>query len=337
VSRKPYVIAIAFVAATALVGALIVGTLQAGPGGDRSFVATLTDASGLEKGEDVRVAGVSVGKVQDVEVAPDNTVRVTFGVSDSVSLTSGSQVAVRYKNLIGDHFLSLSQGPGGAQPLAEGAVIPVANTRPALDLDELYNGFAPLFEGLNPDEINQVSTSLVEVLQGQGGSIQDLLRSVGSFTGTLADRDRAIGDVVTNLNTVLGTLDTNSQQVGDLVGKLQTLVSGLAADRQRLGTSLEGIESLTGSLTDLLHDGRPDIAGTVRQVDRLASVVNADGQQVEQDLANFPGYYQVLGRIGSYQSGFQFYLCGVQLRLKSPTGEVVETPMISSEVARCQF
>ncbi|MDT7711277.1 MAG: phospholipid/cholesterol/gamma-HCH transport system substrate-binding protein [Pseudonocardiales bacterium] len=335
--RRSLIGSVVFVVVTALVGGVIVAALYGTPSGQNTYVAEFTDVSQLKPGQDVRAAGVAVGRVASVSLNPDHTARVVFSTATNVPMTAGTQVAVKYKNLIGDRYLSLTEGPGAAEPLAPGAIIPLANTHPALDLDELTNGFAPLLQGLAPDQFNQLSSSLIAVLQGEGGSIQDLLGSIGSLTGTLADRDEAIGQLIDNLNTVLGTLRSNGQQLQSLVDNLQTLVSGLAADRTRIGRSIQGIDDLTGSISDLLQDARPDIAGTVYQVNRLSTVLNADRPTLENDLSNLPGYYQVLGRVGAYSSAFQFYVCGVQLRLKSPTGQVVTTPMISSEVKRCQF
>jgi phospholipid/cholesterol/gamma-HCH transport system substrate-binding protein len=334
---RPILTSVAFVLVTAAIGALLVGMLRGEVQGDTNYSADFTDISGLEVGDDVRASGVSVGKVDDVEVRADHTVRVSFAVADGVPMTTGTQVSVKYVNLIGDRYLSLAPGPASSGALSADAVLPVANTHPALDLDALYNGFAPLFEGLQPEEINRLSSSMIAILQGEGGAVQRLLADTGSLTGSLADRDHVIGRLIDNIDTVLGTLDTNDQKVGELVGNLQTLVSGLAADRERIGGSLRGITDLTTSLSDLLRDGRPDIAGTVHQVDRLSSVINADAPMVESDLSKLPGYYSLLGRVGAYSSAFQFYICGVQLRLKSPTGDVVSTPMISSEVERCQY
>lgn len=329
--------AVAFVLATALLGMAVVTLFQEGTPADRTYRAVFTEVSGLKPGEEVKASGVSVGTVGAVRVRPDNTVEVEFDVTDVVPMTEGTRLTVRYKNLVGDRYLALTEGRAGAPPLPPGAELPPANTAPALDLDELFNGFSPLFEGLQPEQVNQLAGSLVAVLQGEGDDIDGLLRQVGSLTGSLADRDEVIGRLVTNLDTVLGTLDKNGQQLDALVVNLQRVVAGLSADRERIGRSLEGIDRLTTSVSDLLHDTRPGIAGTVEQVDRLATVVDADAAEVERLLSELPGYYQKLGRVGAYGGAFQFYLCGARLRITPTVGPVVESPFVSSEVSRCQF
>jgi phospholipid/cholesterol/gamma-HCH transport system substrate-binding protein len=305
------------------------------PAGDE-YSALFTDGSGMTVNSDV-AAGVVVGKVVSLDVQPDNLVKVVFSAQPGMGLRTSTRARIRYKDVVGDRYLGLFRGWGPDAPLPPGGVIPVSQTRPALDLDELYNGFAPLFQGLQPEQINQLTGSLEQVLSGQGSSVTQLLSQISSLTGTLADRDVVIGQLVDNLNGLLGTLDDHSGQLNQLVVQLTQLVGGLDRDRGRIGRSLAGINDLTASVSGLLRDARPDLQGTVQQLDRLSTVVNADSGMLNERLGKFPGYYTVLGRLGAYSSAFQFYLCGIQVRLDTGTGPIVRTPMIQSGVRRCHY
>jgi len=165
-----------------------------------------------------------------------------------------------------------------------------------------------------------------------------LLTQIGSLTGTLADRDQVIGHLIDNLNGALATVDAHSGQLDDLVVQLTDLVGGLNRDRDRISHSLTRINDLTDSVADLLHDARPDLKGTVHEVDRLSTVLNADSKLIDDRLRNYPGYYTVLGRLGRNASGFQFYICGVQLWIQAGDGgPSVRSPMILGGDKRCQF
>lgn len=324
---------VAVVAATAIF--VTISNLSFAP--SASYRAVFQDVSGLTANSDVQVAGVRVGRVDSVERRNDNTIEVGFDLAQSVPIATDSRAVVRYKDLVGRRVLELLPGSGQGAPLAARAELPLAQTAPALDLDELYNGFSPLFQGLQPDQINQLSGSLIQVLQGQAGSVNDLLDTVGSLTNTLADRDQVIGELITNLDGVLTTVDDRSAQTSDLVVKLQQLVSGLAAQRGTIGTAIERSAGLTDRLQDLLTEARPDIAGNVAEIDRLSKVLNADEPELDTLLQKVPGYYQLLGRVGIYQSAFQFYLCGVQLRVAQPDAPPLMTDMITSQEQRCQY
>jgi phospholipid/cholesterol/gamma-HCH transport system substrate-binding protein len=325
-------LAVTAVMATVLV--VLFDNLQFQP--TRTYRALFTDVSGLAPGDDVRAAGVEVGRVNSLALQGGNDVLVTFTAADAVPLTRNTTLTVRYQDIIGGRYLEINQPAGPSAPLPAGGVIPAAHTQPALSLDALFNGFQPLFQGLQPAQINQLSAELITVLQGEGGTIDSLLTTIGSLTSTLANRDQVIGQVIGNLNKVLGTVSQHDNQLSDLVVRLQRLISGLAADRGTIGGSLGRIASLSGNLAGLLTAARPGISGTVTQVDRLATVLNANSRKINSDLQAFPGQYQLLNREGLYGSFFNFYLCGFQLRFTGPTGAPVSTPFFNSEVQRCR-
>ena len=221
-----------------IVSILVTGLLAAimgnfGFGDSTEYKAVFSNASMLEKGDDVRVAGVSVGEVKKVEHYKRNQALVTFRVKSDVPLTTTSRAEVRFLNLVGDRYLALEAGDenGDALPdglddgiggvtadapstgtrLEAGDTIPVARTSPALDLTALFNGFQPLFQALDPKQVNELSMNLVQVLQGEGGTVQELLANTASLTNSLADRDQLIGDVVNNLTTTLTTVDSGTR------------------------------------------------------------------------------------------------------------------------------
>lgn len=334
---KDLIKVIALVAATGLLSALLVaifGNIRIED--DNTYGALFADVSGLHGGEDVRAAGVPVGQVKDLAAQQDHSIKVTFTVRKGVHLSSAGDAVIRYKNLVGDRYLELTPGTGAGTPLSPGAVIPLSHTAPALDLDELYNGFAPLFEGLQPDQVNQLSGSLISVLQGQSGAVDDLLANLGPLTTQLADRDQVIGQLIDDFNQVLTTVNARAPQLSDLITQLQQLVSGLAADRDPIGQSFSKISDVSRSVGDLLADARPQITGDVAQLDRLATLLNAGRGTLQQDLDEFPDNLARLGRAGSHGSAFNFYICSVRLRVTGPTGAPILTPFVSSGVQRCQ-
>lgn len=200
------------------------------------YYAEFTNVSNLRQGKLVRIAGVEVGKVTKISINPDATVRVAFTAEDSVTLTEGTQAVIRYDNLFGDRYLALEEGAGGLAVLRPGQTIPLARTKPALDLDALIGGFKPLFRALNPDQVNALSEQLLQAFQGQGPTIASFLDQAAALTNTLSDRDQLIGQVVDNLNVVLGSLGGQSDRLDQAVLSLSQLVHGLADARQKSPT-----------------------------------------------------------------------------------------------------
>ena len=143
-------------------------------GATAGYSAVFADASRLKAGQSVRVAGIRVGTVNSVSLRPDKTVVVKFDADRDIVLTEGTRAAVRYLNLVGDRYLDLVDGPGSTKRLPAGGQIPVDRTAPALDLDLLLGGLKPVIQGFNPQDVNALTASLIQVFQGEGGNLQSL-------------------------------------------------------------------------------------------------------------------------------------------------------------------
>jgi phospholipid/cholesterol/gamma-HCH transport system substrate-binding protein len=316
---------IVFMVVTLIAFGVLAGTIANVQLGDKSsYTALFTDATGLQKGDDVRIAGVRVGEVTSIDVVTHGgkaEAKVGLKVLRSATLTAGTNAVIHYRNLIGQRFVALTQGTGDAAVLHSGATIPDSRTQPALDLDVLFNGFKPLFAALSPKDVNELSGEIIEVLQGEGGSINQLLAHTASLTSTLADRDAVIGRTITNLNAVLGTVQQRDSQLGNLVDQMTRFVSGLAADRKVIGSSLTNINALTDQTADLLVDARPPLKADIGQLRDLAALLNkpSNTKVFEQFAQNLPVKLAKITRTATYGSFFNFYLCDFDGNVVVPT------------------
>ncbi|MCP9952977.1 MCE family protein [Actinomadura madurae] len=306
-----------------------------------TYKAVFTDVTGLLDNDDVRVAGVRVGQIEHIELYKGTQARVTFSLEkDGVfqaGLPSSTQAQIRYRNLMGQRYLALTDGAGQANDyLKPGGTIPASQTKPALDLTTLFNGFRPLFTALEPKDVNTLAMQIIQVLQGEGGTINSLLAHVASLTNTLADRDKVIGRVIDNLNTVLGTIDERHAEVNRLITDLRGFVSGVSGDRQAIFDSVSAINDLTGTTQDLLADARPDIRDDIAGLRKLTGTFAANGKDIDAGLRRSPKQLEGLVNISSYGSWFNMYICGLDARVRLPGGPVYQTPAIVNENARCK-
>jgi phospholipid/cholesterol/gamma-HCH transport system substrate-binding protein len=307
---------------------------QATIGPSNSYSALMTNVSGLQSGDVVRVAGVRVGQVDGLDVVGHNEIKVDFHVSTDQHLSNQTRVLIRYENLLGSRYLELSQPPGVGTPLSPGSTIPAKDTSPALDLDVLLNGFRPLFQGLQPQQINELATGLINTLQGRSGTIDSLLTKTASLTNGLADRDTAIGSLLTNLDIVLSSLDGHDVQLSQAVVQLRNLVQGLATDRNPIGSALGNISQLTGLLSGLFAEVKTPLAQTLSALDTVAGTLNRNKARLNSTLGLLPDVYNRLDRVASHGSFFNFYLCSVQV-LAGPQDHPITTPLVKSPVKRC--
>lgn len=305
-------------------------------GSTRTYHADFTDASGLNLGDDVRVAGVRVGTVSDIKIVNHNTAEVTFSVAKARPLPDSVQINLRYRNLVGQRYLDIEQGAGDSTKMQDASKpIPTSRTNPAVDLTTLFAGFKPLFQGLDADQINKLSGEIITTLQGEGGSLELLFSTLGDLTNSLADKDQVIGDVIDNLTSVLNTIGQRDTELSNLIVQLQGFISGLADDRHTIGNAIDGINHLSTSTAGLLTQVRQPLAKDIKDITGLVGVLNANSGTIKFVVTQLPGTIGALIRTASYGSWFNFYLCDQSGTLKLPGGKILDLPVKNSSKTRC--
>jgi phospholipid/cholesterol/gamma-HCH transport system substrate-binding protein len=304
-------------------------------GSTSGYSAVFTDASRLKSGQTVRVAGIRVGTVKSVSLQPDKKVLVKFDADRGIVLTSGTRAVVRYLNLVGDRYLELVDGPGSTKVLAAGSQIPFDRTAPALDLDLLLGGLKPVISGLNPQDVNALSASLVQIFQGEGGNLDSLLSKTSSFSNTLADNNQTVQQLIDHLNTVAGTLTKDGDKFSGALDRLQRLITGLSEDRNTIGTAITSLDKGTASIAGLLTNARPPLAGTIEQLSRLAPLLDQQKDKLDVSLQKLPKNYRKLLRLGSGGSWLPYYLCEISLRVSDLQYRTVVVPVFKQEGGRC--
>lgn len=326
---------LAMAAAFTLWVAAVTGEIR--PGDRDDYKAVFDDVSGLAVGDEVRIAGVDVGKVREIDVRADNTVLVTFDVREGQELTTGTHATIQYRNLIGDRVIQLSRGEqDSGETLAVGATLPVSQTASALDLDTLLNGFKPLFAGLSPTQVNELSGQLIQVLQGQQSSVATLVDNVASFTTTIGNREQLIGEVIGNLNSVLGTVDDRKATVGLLLDRLDALLTGLDKQDTQVLDAAARISTFAERTSTLVTRARGDLRTDLEGLAVTARGLNRRRDTLDALVKKLPSHYETLQNTASYGNFFNFFLCGVRIQTGVSADQPVLTPWIYSDAPRCQ-
>jgi phospholipid/cholesterol/gamma-HCH transport system substrate-binding protein len=332
---RPLVYGVIFTVVTVLATVVLGLTIANRGGGDTAtYRARFSDVTSLNPGDDVRMSGVRVGQVESIAIVDRREAQVTFSLERRWRLSTSVSATIKFRNLIGQRYIAVDPGEDTDPKLAEGAEIPIGRTHPALDLTAMFNGFKPLFQALSPKDVNQLSFEIVQVLQGEGGTVDGLLQHVGSLTGALADKDKVIGQVVTNLTTVLDQVNARGGQLSSLISTTQDLVSGLAKDRAPIGNAIDGLAALTTSTAGLLAAGREPLRNDINALGALSNNLVTYTPMFETFLHNLPIKYETLGRTASYGSWLNLYLCSASADVApAPGGPPVGLPVTA---ARCR-
>ena len=341
-SHRSMVIKVSAFAVTMLLvaAALVVVFVDFRFGPESTYHATFTNVTRLKAGQKVRIAGVPVGSVQGIKLNPDNTIDVKFGVDQRYQLYSSTRALIRYENLVGDRFLEITSGPGELRKLPPGGTINSQHTQPALDLDALLGGLRPVLKGLDADKVNTVSSAVIQLLQGQGGALANVLSDTSAFSSVLGQRDQLIGDVITNLNAALGTVDQKSAQFSASVDQLQQLISGLAKNKDSIAGAIPPLASTTTDLTELLQNSRRPLQGILENTRPLATELDDRKAEVDNDVEQLGEDYLRLSALGAYGSFFNIYFCSVTIKINGPAGSDILLPLggqVDPSKGRCSF
>ncbi|WP_299565421.1 MlaD family protein [uncultured Mycolicibacterium sp.] len=244
------------------------------------YSAVFTDVFGLREGDDVRMAGVRVGRVERIELQGRHA-KVDFVVQADQQVLGNTVASVTYQNIVGQRYLGLSLGGlGDPVPLPPGSTIPVEQTDPSFDVGTLLNGYEPLFSVLDPKLADNLTRGVIESLQGDEGSITALIDQTAQLTDAFAGRDDELGAVITDLNSVVANLARHNDDLDHIVAQARDVVTTFDARRPQL------IESM-GSM-----------AKVVRQLAAISDEV-----------------YQPLNELVQRQPGFAKHMLGIEPQL----------------------
>ncbi|WP_067657403.1 MlaD family protein [Nocardia harenae] len=324
--RRPLIGVSLFVAvAMALIWVTFV-TLDRGINGDtRDYSAVFSDVSGLRVGDDVRMAGVRVGRVDGIEL--DGVLaRVRFQVQDDQTLYGNTKASITYQNVIGQRYLGLALAEfGDSSTLAPGTEIPLARTEPSFDISGLLNGFEPLFGGLDPAQVDNVTGALIKALQGDRTSLVLLVEQVSALADSLAGPDQVLGAVIGNLNRVVGNLALQTGEVSTLIGSSRAIMDGLTRHRDELLGALDQAAVTTAGLADTMDGIQPDLAAMLYREPGFTRHFEENKENFAYLGFNMPALLKGLARVSQEGPYLNTYLCNFGVTVLPSLSTLVPT------------
>jgi len=322
--RRTLVKLTVFVVVALVITSMVVATLldqTAAP--TVTYHAIVADVTGLQSGDTVRIAGVQVGQVTGVRLRGDNA-ELTFTVDRSDPLPRTTHADVRFADLLGQRYLALTPGadgpPGrGGDVLPPGATIPLTRTEPSLDLTEVFDGFQPLFSALQPDQVNQLTGEIVAILQGQDGTVANLVANTATLVTNLAQRQQLLTAVIGNLDRLLTAVGSHDQQIGQLIDALDQLATGLAADGGPIGTAITSVGQLESTVAGLLGAAQPALNQDITGLAAAGSTLAANQSGLDATLTGLPGLLTSLNKVSSSGDYLNVYLCNLTVDV---TGQI---------------
>lgn len=260
---------VALIVLIALVVAAL-GVNQIGVG-ERSYQLEFAQAAGLKAGDEVTVAGVPVGTVDDLELAGDKVI-ATMRVKEDVSLGSESRAAIKLTTLLGARYVELQ--PAGGGELGDDR-IDLGHTAVPYDLQQALENATTTFEQVDPEKIGTSLDTLAGELEGVPSVLPGVLDNIRSLSGILGDRRGELGQLLTGVRELTEVVNSKRGDIAAMVTVGRDVVQDIVARRAV-------IEHLMGA--------------TTRLVEQIGGVIGNNRPQMDALIGDLRGFLGSLAR-----------------------------------------
>ena len=307
-----------FLVITTVMTWLVYATLQRQVTGDTTeYAAEFTDVFGLRDGDDVRMAGVRVGRVSKVELAGEagnNKARVDFALQNDQKIMANTEASILYQNIVGQRYLDLRLGKlGDSTPLPGGSVIPVSRTVPSFDVGIVLNGYEPLFATIDPKAADQISEAAVQALSGDTTAWATLVDKSGKLTETIAGRDELLGDMISGMDRLFGTLANQNGNLDKTISNAKQMVTSLNARRPELVASMGSLSRVVSQLGAVTNEVNPALQALITREPGFAAHLVTIEPQLAFMGANLPKMLKGLARATQDGGYINVYTCDLNL------------------------
>jgi phospholipid/cholesterol/gamma-HCH transport system substrate-binding protein len=314
--RNPVAVGIVGIVVLALV-ALVAFNADNLPiiGGGTTYTALFTEDAGLTPGNEVRVAGVTVGKVTGTALDGDR-VKVWFRVK-GVWVGNDSTVSIQIKTLLGDKYLALDPlGPGTQNP---SQTIPAARTTSPFDVTQAFQQLGTTINQLNTKSLAQSLEAIADTFRNTPPYVHDAVNGLADLSKTIASQDTQLASLFNGTNQVTQDLASEDNNFKLLLGDGNLLLSELKERQQAIDDLLQGTENLATQISGLVNDDNAYLQPTLSALNQVTSVLEKNQANLTEALKLAGPYYTLLGNALGNGRWFDVYLCGLVPKSYAPT------------------
>lgn len=278
-------------------------------GSTSGYSAVLSDATGLSKGDPVKIAGIRSGTVNSIKLM-HGAAKVSFSLDKSVQVRSSTQAGLRWRNVIGQKDLYIYPENTG-RVMSAGYTIPESQTFAGADIGAFLNAAGPLLKAVNPNDANTFVQGILGALQGNQAQVTGLLGNSAQLSSALGASDTQVGSIIDNMSQVLSTLASRNGDINTLIDNLSQASQVLASNNDNLDTAISDFGQLASQLSNLFSTNRGNLDATINSLQNITDVLSqhhADLLQGLSTLSNVAAFANVT-RNGQYFQGSGLYVC----------------------------
>lgn len=284
---------VAIAVVTALLAAVAFAGWRSTGGDERTVTAYFASTVNVHEGDEVRILGVPVGSVVEVDPSADG-VKVVLRYDDRYRLADDASAAVVTPTLVSVRYIQLSPlAADGAAALDDGAVIPEERTATPLEWDQIKDQVDALAQVLGPrggndGALRRVLQVTADNVRGQGETMRASLRELAGAFDALSRGGSDLFTVIRNLGRFVTALQANDAQVALFNRRLATVAGVLGDNRQNLAALLRSLNASTAVVSDFIARNRSRIASTVVDLSAITRNLARSRQALADVLQRAP-------------------------------------------------
>jgi phospholipid/cholesterol/gamma-HCH transport system substrate-binding protein len=265
-------------------------------GGGDTYYAMFSDSSGIKPNDEVRIAGVRVGKVTGVDLDQDKgQVKVAFKIDSGADFGTDTNAEIKVKTLLGAMFLALQ--PKGSGQLEAGSTIPVSRTRSAYDVVEAFSGLAERAQDIDLPQLTESLNTLADATQNTPEELQSTLKGLSALSANVAARDQQLNTLLGNLKKVSGVLASRDQDIVTLMKSSDELLRAVVARRDAVHELLVSTSRLSTELTALVRESRADLQPALSNLKSVVDVLRKNQNNLDNSLRLMAPFYRVFTNV----------------------------------------
>ncbi|MGH3643200.1 MAG: virulence factor Mce family protein [Mycobacterium sp.] len=286
----------------AVIGMLVVGLVGGAfvlwPGGKgHQVVAYFPSTVGLYPGDDVRVVGVPVGKIETIEPRADD-VKVTIKVDDGVKLPADARALIIAPNLVSARFIQFTPAYKSGPTLADGAQIGLDRTGVPVEWDDVKEQLTQLSASLGPQQgevqgpLGALINQAADTFDGNGDSFRNALRELSQTAGRLGDSRTDLFGTVRNLQVLVNALANSNEQIVQFSNHVASVSQVLADSSKDLDQTLGTLNQALADVKGFLNENNSALIGQIGKLTDFTNILTAHSDDIEQVLHITPNGLQ---------------------------------------------
>lgn len=275
--------------------------------GGKSYQANFSEAAGLQSGNEVRVAGVKVGEVSDVELEGDH-VAVSFRVHDAW-LGDNSTAAIKIKTLLGQKYLSLD--PQGEQELSSSDPIPMQRTMAPYDVIEAFSGLSNTVGKIDSKQLAESFRTMSDTFADTPDQVRGAVNGLSALSRTISSRDQQLQQLLKNTSNVSKTVADRNDEFEKLLADGNKLLQEVHSRRESIHQLLVGTQRLSAELSGLIDENSGQLRPALDQLDRVTKLLQRNQGNLDKSLQSFAPFTRMFANVLGNGHWFDTYVCGL--------------------------